>query len=211
MFALVSKHPVNVSGVKWSPVRLPACITAAESAVVQWSSRCSYSTPLFHWSTFNDVFVQISSPPSLTLIHVAPSLLDSPLPSHTRTHARTHARTHTYKHAHTRTITHTHTPLLPLDAFSLLYHLCSPAISPCPVVLVLHTSLFRPVVGSVPMETNVGPQTNVWACKHNLGERVEMKRSEWEKEKERGADPNTSPDMAVKNPSVKATPALIIF
>jgi len=51
------------------------------------------------------------------------------------------------------------------------------------------------------MVTNLGPQTNDWACKHICGERVEMKRSERqsspEKERERKrSHPKHSPDMA---------------
>ena len=48
-------------------------------------------------------------------------------------------------------------------------------------IILLFTSLFRPVVGFVSMATNLGPQTNVWACKHSWGERVEMRRNERER------------------------------
>lgn len=42
-------------------------------------------------------------------------------------------------------------------------------------VILLLTSLFTHVVGSVTMATNLGPQTSVWAHKHIWEERLEMK------------------------------------
>lgn len=92
--------------------------------------------------------------------------------------------------------------------------LCCPLVrSTCPLTSVLFhltllsvilalTSLFTPVFRSIPMATNLGPKTSVWARQHIYGERVETREK-------RDQIQNTLQTWQWKIPlSGKASPAL---
>lgn len=156
--------------------------------LVQWSSKCT--TPLYHGSSFNDLFVQSGSPPGLNIIHgttlMSNSLSVLPLgPFHLPFHLCSLS-------------------ILPFSQPFSSSHLC--------LCVLLGLSPWRPVWALRPMSGLANISAKKEWKRREVRERGGGGR---EKEREKRPDPKHSQDMAAKNTSVweseSNSPALIIF